>query len=72
MFNRAEARIHYLYQFLEKRVMPWQWDFNNYWGEPRKESMIGFFYPEDIENIKQIEKYKITGHNRQATAAKSK
>ena len=51
--------------------MPWQWDFKNYWGSPRKEDMIGFFYPEDIENIKQIEKYKITGHNRQATAAKA-
>ena len=50
--------------------MPWMWDFKSYSGSPEKEAMIGFFYPEDIENIKQIDRYKITGHNRQAGSKK--
>jgi len=50
--------------------MPWQWDYASYWGSPRKESMIGFFYPEDTENIKQIDNYKIVGHNRRAKQTK--
>jgi hypothetical protein len=56
--------MYHLYELLEKNIMPWQWDFQSYTGTPEKVAMVGFFYPEDIENIKQIERYKITGHNR--------
>ena len=47
------------------------WDYQSYSGDSRREAMVGFFYPEDIENIKQINHYKITGHNRQAGSKKS-
>ena len=37
-------------------IKPWEWDHENYSGD--RIDMIGFFYPEDIENIKQIEHYE--------------
>lgn len=55
ILNSAESRIHHLYQFLDKDIMPWMWDHENY--SLGNEDMIGFFYPEDIENIKQIDDY---------------
>jgi hypothetical protein len=36
--------------------MPWMWDYENYIGD--RVDMIGFFYPEDVENIKGIEYYE--------------
>jgi hypothetical protein len=58
ILNPAESRIHHLYQWLNKGIMPWMWDHENYTGD--RADMIGFFYPEDIENIKQIEHYEYT------------
>jgi hypothetical protein len=59
-----------LYELLEKNIKPWEWDYTSYSGDARRESMVGFFYPEDIENIKQIDRYKITGHNRSVKQSK--
>jgi hypothetical protein len=44
-----------LYDWLQKGIKPWEWDFESY-GEGN-EDMIGYFYPEDIENIKGIDEY---------------
>ena len=36
--------------------MPWMWDADRY-GSGR-EDMIGFFYQDDLENIKQLDEYE--------------
>ena len=50
--SQAEVRIHLLYQLLEKRIMPWMWDHENYMDENK--DMYGYFYPEDLGCILQI------------------
>ena len=61
--TKSERRIKFLYEHL-KDMKPWEWDFENY-GEDNKD-MIGFFYPEDVENIKQLEYYEMQYAERQA------
>jgi hypothetical protein len=48
-----EYRIVTLYQLLDKGIMPWNWDYYNYTGQ--NSDMMGFFYPEDLAAIKQIQ-----------------
>ena len=48
-------RLHFLYEWLQKGIKPWEWDHDNYYGSPEKEEMYGRFYPEDIENIRQLD-----------------
>jgi hypothetical protein len=38
-------------------MKPWEWDHDNY--GPENPDMIGFFYPEDIENIKTLHEFEI-------------
>ncbi len=52
----AEKRIKFLYENLDK-MKPWEWDHDSY--GPENQDMIGFFYPEDIENIKTLNKFEI-------------
>ena len=47
-----EHRIHLLYQLMQKRMMPWMWDHDNYMDENK--DMYGYFYPEDTMAILQI------------------
>ena len=47
-------RIIQLYDWLQMGIKPWEWDYESY---PEGSDMIGFFYPEDVENIKGIEAY---------------
>jgi len=63
-----EARIVKLYQFLDKNIMPWYWDYDNYTGE--NSDMYGFFYPEDINAIIQIRELENTGEQRRAREKK--
>jgi len=63
-----EARIVKLYQFLDKNIMPWQWDYDNYTGE--NSDMVGFFYPEDINAIIQIRELENAGESRRAREKK--
>ena len=37
-----------------RRIFPWQWDYASY-PLGTKDEMYGVFYPEDIENIFQID-----------------
>jgi len=48
-----------LYDLLERGIFPWSWDFQNYTGNPEKDWMRKnqMFYPEDLENILQIDKF---------------
>jgi hypothetical protein len=41
---------------LEKNIKPWEWDWEHYSGE--NANMYGFFYPEDVANLEQIDHYK--------------
>lgn len=50
--NTCERRIKFLDDMLDKNVLPWQWDYENYSGE--NEFMIGLLYVEDVENLKQL------------------
>ena len=43
--------------------MPWMWDADRY--GPGKEDMIGFFYQDDLENIKQLDTYERQRKNKQ-------
>jgi len=52
MFNDMEARISLLYVLLEKKIMPWMWDWNNYTDD--NADMVGMFYPEDFHAMLQI------------------
>ena len=54
-FNNSEKRILFLYQKLKLGIMPWMWDYANYERDPE---MKGYFYPEDIINIEQIDEYE--------------
>ena len=48
--------------------MPWMWDYDNYTSD-----MIGYFYPEDINTIKQIrvmENNRIAEQQREASRKK--
>jgi hypothetical protein len=51
-----ESRISLLYVLLEKRIMPWMWDHENYSGN--NSDMYGFFYPEDFNAILQIMEFE--------------
>lgn len=42
----CQARFHKLIDLLKIGIMPWQWDVKY------SQDMIGFFYNEDIENIR--------------------
>ena len=55
-FNEPEQRIRRLYELLQIGVKPWEWDYDNYSG--KNKSMKGYFYLEDLENIKQIDYYE--------------
>lgn len=55
--NSYEARIHRVYQRLQLGIKPWEWDHENY-AEDHPE-YIGFFFPEDIENMWQIRQFEI-------------
>ena len=63
-----ESRIVKLYQLLDKGIMPWQWDYDNYTDENK--DMIGFFYPEDINAVQQIRELEATGESRRAKETK--
>lgn len=54
-FDPEEKRIKTLYERLQLGIKPWEWDYKNY---QRDKEMIGFFYPEDLENIKQLDEYE--------------
>ena len=41
---------------LEKHVLPWAWDYENYSGE--NEFMVGQLYVEDVENLKQLRNFE--------------
>ena len=51
-----EDRIHQLYSRLQKGIMPWMWDHDNYMN--RNPDMIGFFYDVDINAIAQLEYFE--------------
>jgi hypothetical protein len=68
LLNRMEARITLLYQLLDKMIMPWQWDYDNYTGN--NSDMIGFFYPEDLAAITQIRQLEAQGENARAKRMK--
>ena len=57
-----EARIVKLYRLLYKDIMPCMWDWENYTGY--KQDMVGFFYPEDINAIMQIQELESEGQKR--------
>ncbi len=57
-----ESRIVKLYRLLDKDIMPWMWDWENYTGD--KSDMVGFFYPEDINAIMQIQELENEGQKR--------
>jgi hypothetical protein len=40
---------------LDKNVMPWQWDYDNYTNP----EMNGKLYPDDVDAIKQIREYEV-------------
>ena len=63
-----EARIVKLYQLLDKDIMPWQWDYDNYTDDNK--DMVGFFYPEDINAIIQIRELEATGESRRSKEKK--
>jgi len=48
----AESRISLLYNLLERRIMPWMWDTENYMDDNK--DMYGYFYPEDFNTVLQI------------------
>lgn len=51
-----EIRIRQLYDWFKIGVMPWMWDYERYSGDNK--DMIGFFYNDDLENIKQIDAFE--------------
>lgn len=54
-FSSAEKRIKELYDWHQLGIKPWEWDFDTYSNDPE---MIGFYYKEDLENIKQLDAYE--------------
>lgn len=43
-----------MYEWHKLGIKPWEWDYERY-SEDRQD-MIGFYYLEDLENIKQLDK----------------
>jgi len=68
LFNKMEARICLLYNFLEKQIMPWQWDYDRYMDN--NADMIGFFYPEDLAAILQIQGFESERRRRESQSKK--
>ncbi len=64
MLNPMEYRIVKLYRLLDKDIMPWMWDYPNY--TDNNADMVGFFYPEDIAAIMQIQELEAAGHERRS------
>jgi hypothetical protein len=63
-FDPAEKRIKNMYEWLQLGIKPWEWDYENY---QKDKEMVGYFYPEDLENIKQLDEYErkaAAGRNR--------
>ncbi len=54
-FDSEDQRIRTLYKRLQLGIMPWAWDYKNYQRDPE---MIGFFYPEDVDNLEALEEYE--------------
>jgi len=54
-FDKEDKRIRFLYEKLKLGIKPWEWDYENYSKDPE---MKGYFYPEDIINIEQIDEYE--------------
>jgi hypothetical protein len=54
-FDEEDRRIKNLYNRLQLGIKPWEWDIDNYGRDPE---MVGYFYPEDILNIEQIDEYE--------------
>lgn len=50
--NEMEGRIALLYSLVERNIMPWMWDWQNYSGD--NADMMGIFYPEDFNAYLQI------------------
>lgn len=48
--------------------MPWNWDYERY---NRDKDMIGFFYPEDLENIRQLDKMEAAAKAKAAKGGRS-
>ena len=59
-----ESRIVKLYNLLDKDIMPWMWDYDNYTGN--NSDMMGFFYPEDLNSIIQIAELEGAKSNKNA------
>lgn len=51
-----EIRIRQLYEWLQMGIKPWEWDYERYSGDNK--DMIGFFYNDDLENIKQLDEFE--------------
>jgi len=49
---------------LDKHALPWEWDYENYSEE--NEFMIGKFYVEDVENLKQLRGFESQYNIRQS------
>lgn len=49
-FNKCEWRAKVVFEEDQLHHPPWTWDWDNYHGENK--NMIGFYYPEDFENIR--------------------
>ena len=61
-----ESRIVKLYQLLDKGIMPWMWDYDNYTGD--NADMYGFFYPEDYIAVIQIAQLEGEGSRRRSSS----
>lgn len=61
--NKSELRIFFIHQHL-KDMPVWTWDTEHY-GEDNQD-MIGKFYQEDFENIKQIDSYEMVRQDKEA------
>jgi len=53
----TEGRISLLYSLLQKNIMPWMWDYDNY-PNGRDDEMYGIFYPEDFETMLQVSHFE--------------
>lgn len=54
-FDYEDQRIRTLYERMKLGIKPWEWDYENY---QKDKEMIGFFYPEDVINIEQLEEFE--------------
>src|SRR5262245_30873387 len=62
-FTSAELRIKELYEWFKLGIRPWEWDLERYGGE--NSDMIGFFYLDDIQNIRQLDRMEKEARRRQ-------